>query len=294
MSQLLHLRLGRFFSAISGSSGETSAADQPWRRALEQPMSMAATLEMTARLDELAHQYCHAVEWRSASEAWLDLSTARSSQTPWAIADQLHAATKALLPVEVACGVATSKRAARAASALAAPSGLLVVLPGYEASIITLAGKHTEAADLADVGRDVAPFQPSLVPRAIVRSAAIDRPIDKSYDDTAAQYDTVIESLVSDARQGLTSLGLIAGTIRVQFSNAQGVKEAFATLAAPTALDDQLQQAAHALGRRVLSNSAGAGHLHVSLGQLISGPAQASLFGWRYHHLNAQRLRRLA
>lgn len=294
MSQLLHLRLGRFFSAISGIAGETTAADRPWRRALEQPMSMAATLEMTARLDELAHQYCHAVEWRSASEAWLDLSTARSSQTPWAIADQLHAATKALLPVEVACGVATSKRAARAASALAAPSGLLVVLPGYEASIITLAGKHTEAADLADVGRDVAPFQPSLVPRAIVRSAAIDRPIDKSYDDTAAQYDDTIHALVHDAAHGLSRLGLIASTIRVQFSNAAGVKEAFASLPAPTAISDLLQQAAHPISRRVLAGSAGAGQLQVSLGQLISGPAQASLFGWRYHHLNAPRLRRLA
>lgn len=282
MPQLLHIRLGQFFAAVSGDRD----ARQPWRRALSDASSMASTLEMTARLDELAHRACRAIEWRSATQAWLDLGTGRGSSSPWAVADQLRAAATALLPVDVACGVASSKTAARAASALAAPRGLVVVLPGYESAILPMAARSPEArADRFGDAIDVAPFRPSFVPRGIVRSRSLAEP--------AAVGDTIAE-LVDDALAGLRELDMLASTIRVQFTTALGTREAFASLPAPTAISAALIDAAHMLGKRAVLGAGGAGHLMLSLGQLVPGPAQASLFGERYDHVRASAPRRHA
>jgi hypothetical protein len=280
MPQLLHLRLGRFFE----------------RRTLGTPNGMATVLEMTARFDELAHRACRAIEWRSATEAWLDLGTGRGSQSPWAIADQLHATAKALLPVEVACGVAATKTASRAASSLATPSGLLVVLPGYEDSIIGMATRQQVAAAGDRIGDplDAAPFRPSLVPRAIVRSVTLDRVAEPTTNDTVDRDDAVIASLVRDARNGLIQLDAVAATVRVQFASASGVREAFTSLPDPTALDELLLDAARPLGRRVLAGASGTGQLQLALSQLSAGQAQASLFGWRYDRVHAPRVRRFA
>lgn len=279
MSQLLHLRLGRFFE----------------RRTLGQPNGMASVLAMTARLDELAHRACRAIEWRSATEAWLDLGTGRGSQSPWAIADQLHATAKALLPIEVACGVAASKSASRAASSLAAPSGLLVVLPGYEASIIAMARRQQAAAGARfDDPLDAAPFRPSLVPRAIVRSVPVECAPGLAAPDRSDRYDAVIDALVREARLGLLELDTIAATVRVQFASASGVTDAFTSLPDPTALHELLLDAARPLARRVMASAAGAGQLQLSLSQLSASQAQATLFGWRYDRVHAPRARRFA
>jgi len=284
MSQLLHLRLGRF-------SGQRPFGRRDGR---------ASVVETPARLDEMANRACQAMEWRSATEAWLDLGTGRGSQSPWAIADQLRAATRALLPVEVSCGVAATKSAARAASALAAPSGLLVVLSGYESSIEQLA-QRSAGTDIpwpaaVDAAIDAAPFRPSLVPRAIVRSMVFDRDpaADADAIALALRIDDAIAQLVSDARIGMADLGVIAATVRVQFANRGGVREAFASLPDATSLESAILDTAQTLGRRVLQQSSGAGHLLVSLGQLVAGPAQASLFGWRYDHAGAPARRRFA
>lgn len=257
---------------------------------------MATTLEMTARLDEMAHRSCRAIEWRSATEAWLDLGTGRGSSSPWAIADQLRAATKALLPVEVACGVAATKSAARAASALAAPSGLLVVLSGYESSILSMAGRTVATSGPFDDAIDAAPFCPSLVPRAIVRSMLLERSddADREAGICTPRADALIASLIREARLGLADLGVIASTVRVQFANGSGVREAFASLPDATALEDLLLDVARPLGRRVLSATSGSGHVLVSLGQLTPVETQASLFGWRYDRASAPPWRRFA
>jgi len=300
MSQFLHLRLGRFFAAVAGQKTDTVGEGQPWRRALGQAQSMATTLRMTARLDELAHRSCRAIEWRSATEAWLDLGTGRGESSPWAIADQLRAATVALLPLEVACGVAASKLAARAASALAAPSGLVVVLPGYESSILSMASRTTALfGDPHGDTLDAAPFRPSLVPRAIVRGVDIDRAADSGLqthdaNDASCGYDTMVEALVREARHGLAELNLIAASVRVQFANANEVRDTFATLPDATSGEDTLIDAALPLGRRVLAGTSGSGHLCVSLGQLTSADNQASLFGWRYDRVSPPRPRRFA
>jgi hypothetical protein len=256
MSQLLHLRLGRFFAAVSGSQ-----SDRPWRDALGKPEGMTTCLEMTARLDELAHLSCRAIEWHSATEAWLDLGTGRGATSPWVIADRLRESAKALLPVEVACGVAATKAASRAASKLAAPNGLLVVLPGYETSILSLA-KADETFEA---------FRPSLVPRAIVRSRLIEGALDIG--------DARLSHLVRDAARGLAQLGVLASMMRLQFATAAGVREALVTLTDPTALDSVLLDAAKPLARKVLQGGVGPGQLVVSLAQLQPAPPQGTLFG---------------
>ena len=85
----MHLRVGGFFDAVTDASGRA-----PWRRALTRASGLAASLELTARLDELAHRHCSAVEWRTASDAWLDLDTSRAGLSPWALADALYAEAK--------------------------------------------------------------------------------------------------------------------------------------------------------------------------------------------------------
>lgn len=286
MPQLLHIRLGQFFAAVSGDP----AARQPWRRALSGANGIANTLEMTARLDEMAHRACRAIEWRSATQAWLDLGTGRGSSSPWAIADQLRAAATELLPVDVACGVASSKTAARAASALAAPRGLVVVLPGYESSILPLAARAPEArADRFGDAIDEAPFRPSFAPRAIVRSCPLPEP---------AGVDDALAELVMAAHRGLTALEMLAATIRVQFTTNLGTREAFASLPGQTASPTVLAEATAPLGKRAVAGATGPGQLMLSLGQLVTGPTQPSLFvpgtNGRYDHGRVSPRRRFA
>jgi hypothetical protein len=266
MSQLLHLRVGRFFESSS----------------LGRAQGLAATLEMTARLDELAHRSCRAIEWFSATQAWCDLgsgsafalrATADKLQglSPWTIADRLHHEIKSTLAIEVACGVASTRSAAHAASALARPSGLVVVLPGYESALLEIARKD---GIIINTELDATPLKPSYVPRAIVRSADVELTTDDELDDA-------IRRLTDDARRGMAELGILAATVRVQFTSAAGVREHFVTLPDATSLGETILESASRLGRRVVVAPA-AGRLAVSLSHFISGPSQGSLFGWRY------------
>jgi hypothetical protein len=258
MPQLLHLRVGRFFQAA----------------ALGRAEGLATILELTARLDELAHRSCRAIEWFSATEAWCDLGTGRDGVSPWVVADQLHAEIKSGLAVEVACGVASTRSASRAASAMARPSGLVVVLPGYEAALLDIARKE---GVIIDATRDDVPLKPSLVPRAIVRSMHVNLNSDDDLHDALA-------ILVRDARQGLSALGVLTASIRVQFIGTAGAREAFASLPDATSIGELLVDTADRLARRIAAGATGAGRLSVSLSQLILGPSQGSLFGWRYDH----------
>ncbi len=266
MPLLLHLRVGRFFEASS----------------LGRAQGLAATLEMTARLDELAHRSCRAIEWFSATQAWCDLGSGREGLSPWTIADRLHHEIKSTLAIEVACGVASTRSASHAASALARPSGLVVVLPGYEQALLDIARKDGVVTNTA---LDATPLRPSFVPRAIVRSADVDL-----VDDLA--FDHALTSLVDDARRGMAELGVLASTVRVQFTSAAGTREAFVTLPDATSIGEIIIDAAGRLGRRVASGSLGRGRLSLSVSHLMSGPSQGSLFGWRYdrHGHAAQRL----
>jgi hypothetical protein len=260
MPQLLHLRVGRFFEASS----------------LGRAPGLAATLEMTARLDELAHRSCRAIEWFSATQAWCDLSSGREDLDPYVIAERLHNEIKASLAIEVACGVASTRSASHAASALARPSGLVVAMPGQEASIIEIARKD---GVIINSELDDTPLKPCFVPRAIVRSADVQLATD-------ADRDAAVSALVDDVRRGMAELGVLAATLRVQFTSGAGTREHFVTLPDATSLGDIISDSAHRLGAKVIGSLAGdsarAGRLSVSASHLISGPSQGSLFGWRY------------
>jgi hypothetical protein len=289
MSQLLHLRVGRFFEASS----------------LSRAQGLVATLELTARLDELVHRRCRAIEWFSATQAWCDLGSGRDGLSPWVIADRLHHEIKSTLAIEVACGVASTRSASHAASALARPSGLVVVLPGYEHALLDIARKD---GVIINSDLDNTPLKPSFVPRAIVRSTFINlnTPGPTDPTDVTERIDACVATLVDDARRGMTELGVLAATVRVQFTSAAGTREHFVTLPDATSIEEILAGSAHRLGRRIVAGlsaearsgkadaapAANAGRLAVSLSNLISGPAQGTLFGWRYdrHGHAAQRL----
>lgn len=272
MAHLLHLRVGGFFNAVTDRSGRSA-----WRRALTRPSGLAASLELTARLDELAHRHCRAVEWRTASDAWLDLESGRAGLSPWALADALYADAKALVPVlvpiTVACGVASTKRGARAASRLAAPSGLVVTRPGQDTAIIAAADRVRATAGkrplrLVTDPRDAAPFHPATAPRAIARG--VDLPDGAAWPDALA-------TLATEAATALAALDLVAGTVRLQWIpiGSARVADAFVSLPAPTAQAGRIDALARLASRSL--RPAAAGRLVVSLSQLTPVLAQGAL-----------------
>src|SRR5882672_5758748 len=77
------------------------------------------------------------VERPSADEAYVDLTReSPSSPTPVAVAESLKDELQRRLGLDASLGLATTRLAARVASTWARPRGLLVVLPGYEASFL--------------------------------------------------------------------------------------------------------------------------------------------------------------
>lgn len=75
------------------------------------------------------------VERPSVDEAYLDVTRdAPNAPAPVRLAERIRAQIEMRLGLEVSLGLASSRLAARRASASARPRGLLVVLPGYEES----------------------------------------------------------------------------------------------------------------------------------------------------------------
>lgn len=77
------------------------------------------------------------VERPSSDEAYVDLTPeSPASPAPVASAEQIKDEIQRRLGLDVSLGLASSRLAARVASAWARPRGLLVVLPGYELSFL--------------------------------------------------------------------------------------------------------------------------------------------------------------
>lgn len=89
-------------------------------------------LAASMAVDEVVRRVSDGVEWTALDELWLDLGRDVAFSAGRLAVDAVRDACRDELALAGAIGVASSRTAARVASALAAPSGFVLVLPGYE------------------------------------------------------------------------------------------------------------------------------------------------------------------
>ncbi|HTV01217.1 MAG TPA: hypothetical protein VMF13_11790 [Luteitalea sp.] len=157
-----------------------------------QPLREAARLVPTARfvpgildryaeaasmLDELVRRWCTEVDWVAIDRAVIPAIALRGA-APAALADQIQRAVRDELGLAAAVGLADTEAAATVAAALMAPSGLLQVLPGYDARFLAAlevrwlpglqaaARTRLEANGVQSIG-DLASLEPHVAERLI-------------------------------------------------------------------------------------------------------------------------------
>ncbi len=91
--------------------------------------------EAASTLDELVRRWCTDVDWVSIDRAIIPVSAIRRG-TLAAAADAMQRAIRDELGLSSAVGIAHTEVAATVAGTLVAPSGLLQVLPGYDARFL--------------------------------------------------------------------------------------------------------------------------------------------------------------
>lgn len=206
--------------------------------------------EAASILDEEVRRSCDAVAWRAIDEAVITDADLRAGAGPLAaVADAVRAHVQSRLALSVACGIGDSEVTARAAARLVAPTGMLQVLPGYDARFLsalpvsllrdlpvtaverlaargvqTLGGLATleahEASDilgarahewqLAAAGVDGAAARPTRLPRSLTR--AMTTPDIVSLDDLRLSVEAVAEQVADRLGQ----LGVCARTLTVR------------------------------------------------------------------------------
>lgn len=206
--------------------------------------------EAASMLDEEVRRSCEAVAWRAIDEAVITDADLRADAGPLAaVADDIRAHVQSRLALSVACGIGDSEVTARAAARLVAPTGMLQVLPGYDARFLSalpvsllsdlpvtaverlaVRGVHTlgglatleahEASDilgarahewqLAAAGVDGAAARPTRLPRSLTR--AMTTPDIVSLDDLRLSVEAVAEQVADRLGQ----LGACARTLTVR------------------------------------------------------------------------------
>lgn len=123
---------------VPGQTVRSAAARRPDAVFVEGTLSdyLAVSTRVRREVASLASR----VQWTSITEADLELPDARGGLAAGAaLADRLAATVRRTLAVDVACGVGTSLVVARVAGRMARPRGLITVLAGYEARVLSAA-----------------------------------------------------------------------------------------------------------------------------------------------------------
>ena len=345
---ILHVDLDAFFVSVErsldpslrgrpvvvggdGSTGVVAAASVEAREAGVRPgMSLAAArriapgavyrpgdLDVYARVSEQVTGILLAasrrVERPSADEACVDLTPERpAAAPPVRLAEQVKDDLQRWLGLDASLGLASSRLAARVASCWARPRGLLVVLPGYEASflarqpvsVLPALPPHLQAAlekaglgTLGDVlAADPASLRELLGPAAdAVRAAALgegDEDVAVATPPAWLQEEAIVRDPRTD-RQGLHVMldGLAARLcrrlrpfgLRAEHFSVE-VRRAERTLrrsdAIPSGLDEEeaIAETVRALAAPLLEPVAGVRSIAVRLSRLGRNSGQASLF----------------
>jgi DNA polymerase-4 len=254
------------------------------------------------------------VERPSIDEAYVDLTPeAPRAPTPVQAAELLKDEFQRRLGLDASFGLASSRLAARVASARARPRGLLIVLPGYEASFLArqplsaLADlpPHLERtlleAGLATLG-DVAGADEAALAGLVGKTAAArlrdaatgaseprvaiaappawiqeDAPVRDRASDAAALL-ALVEGLVQRACRRLKPFDLAAGSLTVEVERGGGSDRRNENLWPATGDLGTLAVAAAALALPLLEPAASVRRVTLRLSRLARPTTQESLF----------------
>ena len=255
----------------------------------------------------------------SADEAYLDLTPdGASGAGPVATAESIKDQIQRRLGLDASLGLASSKLAARVASNWARPRGLLLVLPGYEASFVgrqplsflddlpSPVVAHLEAAGFTNlgevaeadeaklaavVGAALAPrlraaargegeeVIPVAAPPAVVHEEATIR--DRRSD--AAALADVVDGLARRAARRLRPYGLAAEQVAVEVQRAEATARRNESFRFALDDEDAIAAAVAALAETLLDPAVGVRSLSVRLSRLHAPEAQAALFPGSMH-----------
>jgi DNA polymerase-4 len=254
------------------------------------------------------------VERPSADEAYVDLTReSPASPTPVAVAESLKDELQRRLGLDASLGLATTRLAARVASTWARPRGLLVVLPGYEASFLARQPlcflpdlpphleKALEHAGLVTLGQ-VAACEPAALaelvgPQAAARlqqtargegeePVAVTAPPVRVQEESAIRdrrtdrqaLRQVVEGLAARACRRLRPFGLAAGTVTVELRRGDTTVRREENLDPGLTDEETARAVASTLVEPVLEPASTVRSVQVRLSRLGRPGAQAPLF----------------
>jgi DNA polymerase-4 len=257
------------------------------------------------------------VERPSADEAYVDLTPEHAaSPNPVAAVETIKDEIQRRLGLDASLGLASSRLAARVASAWARPRGFLVVLPGYEASflarqplsfledlpphlesLLLRAGFDTlgkvAAAGEAELAAAVGPAAATAATR--LREAARgereeqvavaappawvqEEAVIRDRRSDHATLQVVVEGLVRRACRRLRPFGLQAAHATVEVRRPEGPLRRSEAIPPGVAEDEALVKVVQALADPLLEPASSVRALHVRLSRLEAPGAQAPLF----------------
>ena len=274
------------------------------------PGSIERYLEVSAQIDERLRARRYAIEWTSIDEAWLALGSTTSGTAPRPRLEDVRAEIARDFGMPSAMGVGATKAVAAVASRLVSPSGMLIVLPGYEARLLApldiarLPGlsdddvAHLRASGIDTLGALAALDEPAIVsligrggsvlarhalglddravastiaPRGIVRSAAFGA-------CGSSQARGAILRLADQAAAALRRAGHATRHVRVRVRDLAGERLRAQALHAPVSSDQDIGDAADALARRLLHPGRDLQEAAVCLTSLVPVEPQLTLF----------------
>lgn len=285
------------------------------RRMSPEAVFRAGDLDAYARVSEEVTALLLAagrrVERPSIDEAYVDLTP--EAAAPVQTAERLRDEFQRRLGLDASFGLASSRLAARVASARARPRGLLIVLPGYEASFLarqSLSALQDLPAPLekalADAGfqtlGDLASADASALEKIVGRAAAArlaeaaaghgDRPIPIAAAPSWIQEETAVRDRAADARalaslldalvhracRRLKPFGLAAGSLNVEIGRRASSDRRVENLWPPSADEDTLAMVASSLALPLLEPAGSVRRLTLRLGRLDRPSHQEPLF----------------
>lgn len=277
------------------------------------PGSIERYLETSAQIDEqLRAQRC-AVEWASLDEVWIALGDAAGMRAARPPLEGIRDALARDFGIASAIGVGATKAVAAVASRLVSPSGMLIVLPGYEARLLapvdiarlpgltdqavarlrargiatlgdlaaldddarlTLMGRGGSVLARHALGIDDRLVDTGGAPRGIVRSAF--------YGSCGpSQARGAVARLADLAAAALRRSGHAARSVRLRVRDASGERMRTITAHTPVASDQEIAEHVDALARRLLHPGRELQEAAIFLSSLVPIEPQLTLFATR-------------
>lgn len=278
------------------------------------PGDLEAYAKVSEQVTSVLFTASRRVERPSADEAFVDLTPeAAHSENPVQAAERLKDELQRRLGLDASFGLASSRLAARIASARARPRGLLIVIPGYEASFLarqpvqalpdlpphvekalqnaglTTLGQLAEADDAgleALVGHGVAqrlrdaargegePAIAVATPPTWVQEGTPVRDRRSSREDLLL----LLQGLAFRTARRLRPFGLHAGTIVVEVERGASTERRSESLQPPVGDEETIFSVAAHLATPLLEPAAAVRSLHLRLSRLDPPARQTTLF----------------